>query len=788
MKTRSLAILPVLRGLAGLILCVAPLDRLHARVTLTSIIGTEGISAATTRIAINASGRPSVSGDFAAGGSVSASGAFNRSFSFTINAVGLTTPSGARVTGALIDRDNSGKLGVRGGSNGIDRLEGFLIGINGLTLEPGLAWQLTGIRFDFIGGDESFTIVNRNDPSRRMTGTSNSMVDVSGLGLLVNGGSADAEVASVFANATADPLSGFRITGFELDAVRLTPGPDAPWRSVLYPENWQPPTTASFYHDKFIQDFSYAGYRRGETAIPRIAGPIFNVTTYGADPTGSADSTAAIRAALDAAITAGGGVVSLPPGTFNISKTGGNELLRISANGVVLRGSGPDKTFLLSTTVAMRGLATIRILGLNPAEGPSVAITADITTPTKRIYLANASSFAPGNLIEVLRNFTEAWILEHGQDAYWNTKTDIPDSANYRRIVTAVNTTENWIEIDIPMRYTCLTRDKSAVRKLSGRITDCGIEDLSIGNLQHPGSQWGETDNEVPGTAAYEVSYSSLIDIQRAMNCWVSNVRSFQAAGNSSTSHIPSNGIRLGSSKNITVRNCYFQRPQYGGGDGNGYMYRLQSSDDCLVVDSIAEFSRHGFVVSHSGTTGNVFLRCEDRTTGRAIGSGGSGYITGGDGSDNHMQFSHSNLWDQCRAMDSFYEAIFRVTSGHGLSATHSVYWNTSGAGSAYPHKLVATEQGRYGYVIGTSGTINQVISKDPAKHNTAPADHIEGEGLGRTLFPPSLYEDQLARRLGTGTAAPSIPPGAGMPHAEVGIKIERTRGAIHSPAPPSKQ
>ena len=772
-----------LRRLSGLALCASALGPLDARIVLNPIVGTEAVSAATTAIAVNASGSASAPRDFSVTGSVSASGALNRSFSFTIDAVGLASDSGARVTDALIDRDSVGKLGVRGGTgNGIETFEGFLIGINAVGLEPGHAWQLTGIRFEFVSGDESYTIVNRNDPSRRIIGSSNTMVDVSSLGLLVNGGSADAEVASVFANTTAVAASAFRITGFELDAVPLTAGPAAPWRSVLYPENWQPPAQASFYQDKFIQDFSYAGYRRGETAIPRVVGPVFDVTTYGADPTGSADSTTAIRAALNAARTAGGGVVSLPPGTFRISNIGGNEILRISGNGVVLRGSGPDQTFLLNTTVAMRNLSTIRIRGLNPTEALPVPFAADVTTPSMRIYLTNASSFAPGNLIEVLRDFTEAWILEHGQQAYWNPSIDIPAPANYRRWVTAVNTTENWIEIDIPLRYACLTRDNSRVRKLSGRISECGIEDLAIGNVQHPGSQWGEEDHTVAGSAAYDVAYSAAIDVQLAVNCWVSNVISFQPAGNTSTSHNPSNGIRLGSSKNITVRNCDFQRPQYGGGGGNGYMYRLQGADDCLVVDSIAEFNRHGFVVSHSGTTGNVFLRCEDRTSNRATGSGGAGYLTGGgDGSDNHMHFSHSNLWDNCRAVDSFYEAIFRVTTGHGLSSAHGVYWNTTGSGTAYPDKLVVTEQGRYGYVIGTSGTVAAVTTKDPALHNTAPADHIEGVGLGRTLFPVSIYQDQLERRLGTGIKVTSSATGSAPANLQARIIIDGTGAATHT-------
>jgi hypothetical protein len=484
----------------------------------------------------------------------------------------------------------------------------------------------------------------------------------------------------------------------------------------------------------------------------------------------------AVRAALVAASAAGGGVVSLPPGTFKIASTGGSEVLRISGNGVVLRGSGPDRTFLINTTVAMRGMSTIHIQGLNPSNGAPVPLVADITSPTRRIHLVDASSFAPGNLIEVLRDFTSAWIVEHGQQAHWNPRIEIPAPANYRRWVTAVNTAENWIEVDVPLRYACLTRDNSRVRMISGRIAECGIEDLAIGNVQHPGSQWGEEDYSIRGTAAFDVAFSAVINVHLAVDCWVSNVMSFQPAGNTSTSHNPSNGIRLISSKNITVKNCHFQRPQYGGGGGNGYMFRLQDSDDCLVVDSIAEFNRHGFVVSHAGATGNVFLRCEDRVSNRATGSGGGGYLTsGGDGSDNHMHFSHSNLWDNCRAVDSFYEAIFRVTTGQGLSAAHNVYWNTSGAGTAYPNKLVATEQGRYGYVIGTSGTVNKVTTKNPALHNTAPADHIEGVGLGRTLFPLSLYQDQLKRRRGAGIASPSC--------AEDGIKT----GVPHGVDPPAR-
>jgi pectate lyase-like protein len=44
-------------------------------------------------------------------------------------------------------------------------------------------------------------------------------------------------------------------------------------------------------------------------------------STYGADPTGAADSTSAFTAAIAAAATAGGGVVYIPAGTYTISST-----------------------------------------------------------------------------------------------------------------------------------------------------------------------------------------------------------------------------------------------------------------------------------------------------------------------------------------------------------------------------------------------------------------------------------------------------------------------------------
>src|SRR5690606_1613073 len=95
----------------------------------------------------------------------------------------------------------------------------------------------------------------------------------------------------------------------------------------------------SFETDKIVQDFSFAGYRRGELPLPATPpGLTYNaVTGYGADPTGAVDSTVAIQNAINAAAAAGGGIVWLPAGTYRISPQGANShCLQIAASGVVL--------------------------------------------------------------------------------------------------------------------------------------------------------------------------------------------------------------------------------------------------------------------------------------------------------------------------------------------------------------------------------------------------------------------------------------------------------------------
>ncbi|MER7399489.1 glycosyl hydrolase family 28-related protein [Streptomyces sp. NPDC000151] len=105
---------------------------------------------------------------------------------------------------------------------------------------------------------------------------------------------------------------------------------------------WDEFTARPFRHPQ-IPYVGRAGSRRG----PRTAGegPVIDaVREHGAVPDGSKDSAPALNRAIEAAGRRGGGVVTLPPGTFRI-----DGIVRIGHDHVVLRGAGSGRTKLLAT-------------------------------------------------------------------------------------------------------------------------------------------------------------------------------------------------------------------------------------------------------------------------------------------------------------------------------------------------------------------------------------------------------------------------------------------------------
>jgi hypothetical protein len=79
-------------------------------------------------------------------------------------------------------------------------------------------------------------------------------------------------------------------------------------------------------------------------------GPVFNVSTYGAVGNGTGDNTAAFAAAIAAAQTAGGGIVSVPAGTYTFV-TGNPASIQIDGTvPITFAGAGRTTTKLVEMT------------------------------------------------------------------------------------------------------------------------------------------------------------------------------------------------------------------------------------------------------------------------------------------------------------------------------------------------------------------------------------------------------------------------------------------------------
>ena len=522
---------------------------------------------------------------------------------------------------------------------------------------------------------------------------------------------------------------------------------EPPWRSTLYPEDWEPG-----YRDgagRFLHDFSYAGYHRGEQRLPPIdsdPGLVIDVTEppFLADPSGSSDTTEAIREAIEFAGKRGGGVIFLPAGTYHVRPQTPEDkaALYIDQPGVILRGEGPEHTFIFNTETSMRTKNVIRMAPRAIREEdffwrqnvgePSFPLTAD-ADEMETVLSVEGGDFEAGDWVVVLSDATEEFIEDHNMTGTW-TAAGFGGVTFYRQLVEVG---DGRVVLDIPIRYPLLLRDNARITRTIPHIEETAVESLSIGMKSVTYGSMGDDDWDVPGTGAYEVHASSLIEVNHVVDGWIRNIKSYLPSENFQH-HFLSTGVRIRFARSITVDNVDLRHSQYHGAGGNGYHFSLQGSDN-LLTSCYSEDSRHNYTFSLIVATGNVIHQ--------------STAINGRFPVDFHMHLSPANLIDSMVLEDDFIEAVRRSHADHGHTSTQSVIWNTRGDTVGWEveiglKKLIRSAQFGWGYVIGTSGTDNLV--EVPNHELALPNDFVEGQGRGADLVPSSLYESQIERRLTT--------------------------------------
>lgn len=480
-----------------------------------------------------------------------------------------------------------------------------------------------------------------------------------------------------------------------------------------------------------IMDFSSAGYMGGGVAFPdapvvKTVRPLSN----------GADDTDAIQAALDevARLPLRKGVrgaVLLAPGKFICSRA-----LRMTADGVVLRGSGSEGGN--ASVIWMNGEEHSAIeIGAREGGGRArerrrapeavrTAIADDYMPAGAEFFtVVSARGFAPGDLIEIRRKTTSEWVRlmrmdtlkRDGKPQTWIGAGR--EQVHTRRIVAVEG---ERIAVDAPLSDSFDARyfrkgDVAVVRVESGKKpVNAGVEHLRI---------------ECPpleidyGRAPYS---AARIDGE---DCWMDDVRCIETMNTTAIT-----------GRRVTLRGVHVTHTFPNLGASKPADFSIEGSQ--ILVDRCSSAGGNTYWVwTSSLVTGpNVVLNSDFTGRGSRI--------------QPHQRWSTGLLVDNCRAPDGGIDFSNRgvAGSGHGWTMGWAVAWNCTA--KTY---IIQNPPGARNWAIGCVGG----RLRNACYFDTAP---LEPEGVfeshGAHVAPRSLYLAQMLSRLGpVAVAAIGYGPGS---------------------------
>jgi hypothetical protein len=447
-----------------------------------------------------------------------------------------------------------------------------------------------------------------------------------------------------------------------------------------------------------IPDFSYCGYKASEQPIPVVNIKVVMPVTKG-------DATLRIQSALDYVaalpVDANGfrGAVLLQKGTYEVLGQ-----LRITASGVVLRGSGINATTIVGAGTGR--LALLKIVGKNDISkemfGGKIK-EAYVPVGAMSFHVDSSIAFKEhSDKIIIRRPSTQKWINTLGTEIFGGGISALgwkPGDRDlfFDRTITKIE--GNTIYIDAPLTTALDTTYGSATfyfyNNNGGRINNCGIENIKLisafdkANPKDEDHRW------------------NAINIENAEDCWVRQITFENFAGSAVSV--------LETSKRITVEDCISKNPVSEIGGQRRYTF-LTTGQQTLFQRCYAENGYHDFATGFCTPGPNAFVQCESvmpYSFSGAIDSWSSGVlfdIVNIDG--NALRFGN-------RGQDA---------NGAGWTAANSVFWNCTAA-KIDCYKPPTAQNWSFGSWAQFSG------------------DGYWGES-NNTINPRSLYYQQLKERL----------------------------------------
>ncbi|GAB1623249.1 hypothetical protein AAOGI_32990 [Agarivorans albus] len=473
-----------------------------------------------------------------------------------------------------------------------------------------------------------------------------------------------------------------------------------------------------------IPDFSYAGFDRGNSAIPSPNWTVFNVKDYGAIPNDGRDDLNAIKAAINAAQKQkNGAVVYFPKGRYLLSENTGvySSLLSITASNLILRGEGDGNSGTelffkhhLETATPQNKWTVPAMLSINGSTASyqgkyATRITGDAAIGADTINVADSSMLQVGDHIYLALNDLSA-VTNHAVSPYYveNNWTSFKQgqfrkelhqikSINGRKLTLAepilmpIDSAYNWEVKTMQlgshfgienMRLTGAWTEKFVHHK--DYIHDGGWKAINMGKYTH---SWLK---DVRFT-----NWNSTLNISSSIASSVINVTLDGHRGHS--------GIHIQNSYGVLVSHSHDKT------DGGMFHAQGVSSHSAGIV-----FHRNSWPQDTSFDAHASFPHATlfDRV------DGGFSYSSGGNGGDASSQPNHME------------DLVFWNFKDLGKkSGEPVVWWRTN---SIYTRFLLPK-------LIGWHGVLPSFIDSELGLN----------QSYGEKVSPESLYEAQLQHRLG---------------------------------------
>ena len=500
------------------------------------------------------------------------------------------------------------------------------------------------------------------------------------------------------------------------------PGPISPQSKLVYPGSDGKLRYIADENGNTIPDFSNCGYHGGGVRIPDVA------TKLTLEPeTNSKDDTARIQHAIDDLAKMPRdehgfrGALLLKRGQYRI----GDEPLKITASGIVLRGEGDgeDGTVLIATGKKQRDVVEVK----GPSAPKEVTATrrtineSYVPVGARSFTINSAAGYKVGDTVTVRRVGNQDWIHFIKMDQITvrpnsgGTKQWEPFDLPFNRVITAID--GNAITIDAPVTCAIETRwGGGTLAKCddSGVIEEVGLENLRAVSEYDPSVTRTTTDDaekNVPPYAADEQHAMQLVSFDNIKNAWARNLTAQHFYHGISHSKA--------GAKWVTIEDCRSIDPVSVLTGGRRYPFNV-NGQLILHLRCYSRDARHSYVVGSHVCGPNAFVDCvseRDHAT-----------------SEPHHRWSVGGLYDCVKANMAFQDRQY-YGSGHGWAGANYVAWNCEGS------LICQQPPTAQNWAIGFVG--------QRKKGAFEPRTDGYWESLGQHVVPRSLYMKQLEDRLG---------------------------------------